>query len=271
MNLPVEDEVSDILSKAQKGQGISTDTLAARAGISESQVRGARRGDADSTVIASIARVLGLKESAVLKLAEGKWQPKPVAPLNGFEMVCSPFYDWKVNAFLVWDLKTKRAVAFDTGTKAAPLLSLAESKGLVIEAVILTHGHWDHCDALSEIKAKFPDLTAYLSAKETQYSVDAESIEEGFSYELGELKIEGFDTPGHTAGGMSFLIKGLQKEIAIAGDALFAGSMGGANDSYEAGLASMKRLLELDAETVLAPGHGPLTTVAEEREMNCFG
>lgn len=270
MILPVEDEFSDVLSKAQKGQGVSTESLAECAGVSENAIRAARRGEFDETVVAALGKELGLNVPALLTLGRGDWRPCEVSEIEGFAMVCSPFYDWQVNAFAVWDLPTRRAVVFDTGTTAEPLVALLEGKGLVLEAVILTHAHWDHYDGAADLKKRWPDARVLLGAKDGTISVPTEAIREGFSLDLGALTISGFDSPGHTAGGMTFEVSGLGRRLAIVGDALFAGSMGGANVSYSGGITSLKRILELDATTVLAPGHGPLTTVAEEREMNCF-
>lgn len=270
MILPVEDEFSDVLSKAQKGQGLSTEVLAARSGVPENEVRAARRGEFDAKAVEALGRELGLNVPALLELGRGSWRPAEVPPMEGFAQVCSPFYDWQVNAFALWDGELKQAIVFDTGTAAAPLIELLEAKGLELRALVLTHAHWDHFDGAPELLRRWPDARVFLGAKDGQVSVPTEAIEEGFAFELGKLKVRGFDTPGHTRGGMSFEVDGLERRIAIVGDALFAGSMGGANVSYEDGLASVQRILSLEAGTVLAPGHGPLTTVEKERRMNCF-
>ncbi len=270
MILPVEDEFSDVLSKAQKGLGVSTEVLARRAGVSENSIRAARRGEFDEEVVAALGRELGLNVSALLELAGGNWRPAEVAELEGFAMVCSPFYDWQVNAFLVWDWETRRAIAFDTGSTAAPLIAEMERRGLDLEALIVTHAHWDHFDGAPDLKARWPNARVFLGAKDGRISVPTEAIDDGFTYDLGVVKVVGFDTPGHTGGGMSFTVSGLEQEIAVVGDALFAGSMGGANTSYADALESLARILALPGETVLGPGHGPLTTVAEERKSNCY-
>lgn len=270
MILPVEDDFNDVLSKAQKAQGISTEVLSERCGVSESSIRAARRGEFDEAAVSAIGEELGLKGDALLKLAKGDWRPGYVGAIDGFSMVCSPFYDWQVNAFAVWDIASKRAVVFDTGTEAGPLLEELDSRGLALEAVIVTHAHWDHFDGAPDLRKRWPRARVFLGAKDGGISVPTEPMREGFSYDLGAVRIEGFDTPGHTVGGMSFVLKGLGRPVAVVGDALFAGSMGAANTSYEDALRSLGRILSLAEDTVLAPGHGPLTTVGEEREMNCF-
>ncbi|MBK1876385.1 MBL fold metallo-hydrolase [Pelagicoccus mobilis] len=270
MILPVEDEFNDVLSKAQKAQGISTEVLAERCGVSESLIRAARRGEFDEKAVSALGEELGLKVDALLTLAKGEWRPSDVAEIEGFSMVCSPFYDWQVNAFLVWEAVSKRAVVFDSGTKAEPLIEEIERRGLELEAIIVTHAHWDHFDGAPELLKRWPEAKVFLGAKDGEISVPTLGMEEGFSYKMGAIEIEGFDTPGHTAGGMTFMVKGLERPLAIVGDALFAGSMGAANTSYADALKSLQKILSLPEGTVLAPGHGPLTTVGEEREMNCF-
>ncbi|MDQ8184499.1 MBL fold metallo-hydrolase [Pelagicoccus sp. SDUM812002] len=270
MILPVEDEFSDVLSKAQKGQGASTEDLAARSGVDENEVRSARRGEFDAAVAEALGKELGLNVPALLQLGKGEWRPNDIPEIEGFGMACSPFYDWQVNAFAVWDAKSRKAIAFDTGTTASPLIELLEGKGLELDTLILTHAHWDHFDGAPDLVKRWPEASVLLGEKDGKVSVPTQPMHEGVRLELGDIEVLGFDTPGHTEGGMSFLVKGLAREIAIVGDALFAGSMGGANVSYDDGLVSLRRILDLDVQTVLAPGHGPLTTVAEERKMNCF-
>lgn len=271
MTLPVEDDFNDVLSKAQKGCGISTETLATRTGQPENLIRSARRGDFAEGVVEAMGKALGLNVSALLALGRGEWRPADLPQMQGFAMASSPFHSWQVNAFAVWDLASKRAIAFDTGTVAAPLIELLEGEGLELDTLILTHAHWDHCEGAPDLLRRWPEARAFLGSKESgSVAVPTESMSEGFELELGKLTVRGFDTPGHTDGGMSFTVQGLERSLAVVGDALFAGSMGGANTSYEAALGSLRRILELPGETVLAPGHGPLTTVAEERKMNCF-
>ena len=91
------------------------------------------------------------------------------------------------------------------------------------------------------------------------------------SWESGGLRIEPRSTWGHSKGGITFVVTGLARPVAIVGDAIFAGSMGGGGISYPAALQTNRdEILTLPPETILCPGHGPMTTVAEEREHNPF-
>ena len=85
------------------------------------------------------------------------------------------------------------------------------------------------------------------------------------------LEIEARLTSGHSPGGMTYVVTGLSRPIAIVGDSLFAGSMGGGNVSYEDALRNNReKILTLPDETVICPGHGPMTTVGEEKAHNPF-
>ena len=88
---------------------------------------------------------------------------------------------------------------------------------------------------------------------------------------IDSLSIKAKHTHGHSVGGMTYLIEGLAKPVAVVGDAIFAGSMGGGMVSYEdALLTNREKIMSLPDDTILCPGHGPLTTVGEEMQNNPF-
>ena len=90
-------------------------------------------------------------------------------------------------------------------------------------------------------------------------------------WNLGALSIEPRLTSGHTAGGTTYVVTGLSRTLAIAGDAIFAGSIGGPNVSYADALEGIRtQILSLPDDTVICSGHGPLTTVGEEKANNPF-
>lgn len=265
----LEDGIGDILSKAQKGLGWNTETLAERTGLDESAIRNVRRGEYDAAAVAALGKAFGLNVEALLAIGEGRWQPEELGEFEGFLRVQTPFHEWSVNSFLVWDPQTRRAIAFDTGTSETAMVDALKERGLSLAAVFLTHEHWDHIDALPALLAG-GEVPVFISARESSVPEGVQRIEEGFEYRCDSLTVTVIETPGHTAGGMTLCVSGLERPVALVGDALFAGSTGGPNDSYAAALASVKRILELDEQTVLGTGHGPVTTVGEERQMNCF-
>lgn len=269
MRLPVEDDFNDVIGKAQKGQGIATEALADQLSLPEESIRSARRGEFVESDVSALARGLGLNASALLAIGRKEWYPAQPPATEGFELIATPFYDMHVNAYLMWDPETRNAIAFDTGTDPAPMLAQIQALGLSLRTLFITHSHDDHITGaagfLSETGAR-----AVMSRREPGLDFETELIDEGYTESVGCLRVEMFDTPGHTPGGATFLVKGLSRQFAIAGDAIFAGSMGGANISYEDGLAGVRKILSLPDDTVIASGHGPLTTVGEEKRMNCF-
>src|SRR5205823_4945996 len=120
----------------------------------------------------------------------------------------------------------------------------------------------------------------FISAHESAQSADA--IDEGRHFQLGrsanrtdssrgEIDIESRLTWGHSPGGMTFVANGLARPVAVVGDSLFAGSMGGGNVSYNDALRNnLEKILTLPDETIICPGHGPMTTVGEEKQHNPF-
>jgi glyoxylase-like metal-dependent hydrolase (beta-lactamase superfamily II) len=96
-------------------------------------------------------------------------------------------------------------------------------------------------------------------------------VREGDQFRLGSLRIEVKLTNGHSPGGTSYVVRGLKTPVAIVGDSLFAGSMGGAPNEYQKALRNNEeKLLALPENTLICPGHGPLTTVGDELVHNPF-
>ena len=173
-----------------------------------------------------------------------------------------------VNAYLAWDETSKQAVAFDTGADAGPMLQAAKAAGVRITTVLLTHTHPDHIAQLARLK-KETGAPAFVSQLEP--TSGAETFSEGKTFTVGSLRIETRKTSGHSVGGITYVVSGLTRPVAVVGDSLFAGSMGGGGISYPDALENnRKKILTLPGETVVCPGHGPLTSVAEEKQHNPF-
>jgi glyoxylase-like metal-dependent hydrolase (beta-lactamase superfamily II) len=137
-----------------------------------------------------------------------------------------------------------------------------------IQQIFITHIHGDHILELDRLKEK-TGAKAYVSDREP---IDgAEPFADGKKFQIGSLKVETRRTSGHARGGVTYVVTGLAKRLAIVGDAMFAGSMGGGAVSYEEALRTNREsILTLPDDTVLCPGHGPLTTVGEEKLHNPF-
>jgi hydroxyacylglutathione hydrolase len=265
--IPLEDNFTDILGKAQRGLKLSDDQLAAKAGVTLDQLTRAKGGEVNEATLRKLAVPLHLGAQALLDSAHKAWAPRPldVARLKQFNTV---YNDMTVNSYLAWDAPSKQAVAFDTGADCSPALQFAKENGLCIKLILLTHTHADHVMDLGRLKSA-TNAPAWVGNLEKFH--DAQPFDEGRTFQVGSLAIETRQTSGHAVGGMTFVIAGLPQPVAIVGDALFAGSMGGGAVSWSDALDNNRReIFTLPDPTVVGPGHGPLTTVGEEKAHNPF-
>src|SRR5215813_10167463 len=266
--IPLEDNFSDVIGKAQRGLGISDSELAKKAGLSLETIRKLRDGDFDERALLSVAPVLGLAGDQLRDLAKGEWRPERVKEREGLAQFNTRFHDMTVNAYLVWDPAKLVAAAFDTGAKSDEMVRFAHRHKLNVQLILLTHAHPDHVADLPRLREE-TGADVFTSSREPVSG--AEPIDEGRHFHLGNLEIDTLLTWGHSQGGMTYLVKGLAHPIAIVGDSLFAGSMGGGNVSYENALRNnLEKIMTLPDETIICPGHGPMTTVGEEKRHNPF-
>ena len=268
MAIPLEDNIGDIIGKAQRGLRISDSELAEKAGLRVEQIRELREGKIDEDALGKIAPVLRLDPDALVDLAAGKWKPDELENFDGLAQFTTDYSGMAVNSYLVWDLEAKQAVAFDTGADCAQMLRRATRENLRVKLILLTHAHADHVADLPRLRE---ETGAQVFAPARESVTGAEPIEEGKHFRLGKIDIEARLTWGHSPGGMTFVVRGLARPVAIVGDSLFAGSMGGGNVSYEDAVRNnLEKILTLPDETIICPGHGPITTIAEETKHNPF-
>ncbi len=248
--------------------GISDSELAKRSGANLDGIRKIREGQFDEAALRAIAPALDLDPNALVDLAQGKYQPAPLENFDGLAQFSTNYYGMLVNAYLVWDAGTKQATAFDTGADCNSMLKLANKQNLSIKMILLTHAHPDHVADLPRLRE---ETGAQIFAPARESVPGAEKIDEGKHFHLGKLDIEARLTWGHSPGGMTFVVNGLARPVAIVGDSMFAGSMGGGTVSYhDAVQNNLEKILTLPDETIICPGHGPMTTVAEEKLHNPF-
>jgi hydroxyacylglutathione hydrolase len=268
MTIPLEDNVSDIIGKAQRGLGMADSELAEKAGASAEQIHALRDGKIDNDALQKIAPVLGLDPNALADLAAGKWQPDKLQNFDGLAQFTSDYSGMSVNSYLVWDSESKHAAAFDTGADCRDMLRLATRENLSIKMILLTHAHPDHVADLPRLRE---ETGAHVFAPARESVPGAEPVDEGKRFRLGKIDIDTRSTWGHSPGGITYVVNGLARPIAIVGDSLFAGSMGGGNVSYDDALRNnLEKILTLPDETIVCPGHGPITSVAEEKKHNPF-
>ena len=269
MLLPLEDLFNDVIAKSMRGLGLTDADLAARSGASVEDIAAAKSGKVDDLVLRKIASHLQLEGLSLVAMAHNEWRPIPVN-VSGLEQFNTTYHDMTVNAYLVWDAETKNAVAFDTGADASPMINFIHKKGLNLSLIFLTHTHPDHILDLAKLSADGA-VTTFVHEKESCPGAKTFKLSETESWESGGLRIEARSTWGHSKGGITYLVSGLKHPIAIVGDALFASSMGGGMVSYADALATnRKEIFTLPDNTVICPGHGPMTTVGEEKAHNPF-
>jgi hydroxyacylglutathione hydrolase len=264
----LEDFHEDILGKAMRGLGIGKNEMASRLQCKKSEVEAILSGGVDESLISGIAKELNLDAEKLLRSARKEWCPAPLS-INCLKQFNLPFGDMLVNVFVAWDVSSKKAWVFDTGPIAEPILSFIQEQELSVDAIFLTHTHCDHVACLDELRMGAGNPSVYVHELESLSG--SEPIAEGFEHNCRQLCLKALHTHGHALGGMTYLIDGLESPIAIVGDAIFAGSMGGGMISYEDALrTNREKIMTLSDYTILCPGHGPMTTVGEEKKNNPF-
>ncbi|HSZ27966.1 MAG TPA: MBL fold metallo-hydrolase [Chthoniobacterales bacterium] len=268
MKIPLEDLFEDIVGKAQRGLQVSDQDLCQRAHLSQEDLRPLKKGSGTLAGVPGLAEALGLGPKALAASYSKDWYPTDVPAIDGAKQFNTPLIDMTVNAYLIWDPETKEAAVFDTGADASELLAFVDSAGLTVKYLFLTHTHQDHVADLGAIVKR---THAEIFSPDLERLPETKIVREGDQLRLGKLRIEARLTNGHSPGGTSYVVHGLQNTVAVVGDSLFAGSMGGAPNDYQKALRNnMEKLLSLPVDTLVCPGHGPLTTIGNEREHNPF-
>jgi hydroxyacylglutathione hydrolase len=266
--IPLEDNFEDIIGKTLRGTGMADGVLEFLTGVPEETIAKLKDGELDEGALVKIASTLGLDSGTLLERAKESWAPEPVA-LTGLRQFNTDFDDMTVNSYLVWDESSKEAALFDTGADSSAALAAVDEMGLSLKTLFLTHTHVDHIIDREKVGAHNPEIITLVSALEPVEN--AKRFQVGDAFSIGTLRVSTRLTRGHSPGGTTFVVHGLQKPVAIVGDAIFAQSMGGGLISFHDALATnRKEIFSLSDETVLCPGHGPMTTVGEEKAHNPF-
>ena len=268
MKIPLEDTYVDILSKARRGLGLDLNTLSAKAGLRPTLANQILSGSFDEPGVRALATALNLHPDRLAAIARTDYRPAEIPLMDGLSQFNSPFEDMTVNSYLVWDPSARNAVAFDTGADCDDMLEVIAGRELKLELILLTHSHGDHVLELDRLKEK-TNADAWIGEKES--IAGARPFAVGKKFQVGGLSIESRSTWGHSPGGVTYVVRGLPRTLAMVGDAIFAGSMGGGGVSYKDALqTNRENILTLPDETVICPGHGPLTTVGEQKKVNPF-
>src|SRR5665647_461382 len=189
---------------------------------------------------------------------------------------------YEANCYIIMDKNTNEAVVLDPGGDVDDIVKVIDSIGAKVKYILLTHGHIDHTSGVAELKA-ITNAVVCISSKDNDLITAGEYLfgplikggadkllEEGDIITISNLEFTCIDTPGHTPGGMSFLIE----NCAFTGDTLFAGSIGRtdfAGGDFNTIITSIKsKLLCLEGDTIVYPGHGLYSTINNEKLNNPF-
>ncbi len=195
------------------------------------------------------------------------------------------------NGYLIWDDETREAFFIDPGGKTKDVTDFLTANNLKLKMILLTHGHIDHIAGVHEL-VPFVGNNIYIG-KNDAFALknpsrklqallgvnckgldDFKTVEEGSVIDFNGYKIKVIETPGHTEGGVCYLITDKDgHNVLISGDTLFAQSIG--RTDLEGGddlklENSLRKLAEFNDSLNVLPGHGPATSIGEERELNPY-
>ncbi|MDE0016912.1 MAG: MBL fold metallo-hydrolase [Candidatus Poribacteria bacterium] len=274
MAYALEDEFGDIIGKARRGQNLSASEIATAAGITEAELARMEQYTLKptETQVFRLAEVLNLDGTKLLDIATEQWEPEPLEQMSDANLevitISAPVGGWPVNAYLLICKATDDAAIIDTAAHPELILEQLDARPVNPTTILLTHAHSDHTDGLSQLQTE-TGCETYIHQNEPKPRSTKKLREVAHSdvLSVGELMVSVVNTPGHTPGGCSFLTQ----NVAFVGDAIFAGSVGGPNISYQDEIESVRdNLLSLPDSVRLFPGHGPSTTVGEEKQHNPF-
>lgn len=191
------------------------------------------------------------------------------------------------NCYLVYNDKTRKGVIIDPADNGEYLIRKLEELGIAPEAVLLTHGHFDHILAVKELQARYScpvyagkeedallqdaslNLSGTMGTDHLSVSAD-ELVRDGQTLELAGFTWKVLETPGHTRGSVCYYIPG--EDVLVSGDTLFAESLGRTDlptGSMREIISSITgKLLVLPEDTMVYPGHGDPTTIGHEKQYN---
>ena len=222
----------------------------------------------------------GLRDNAVLLHEKGR-------NMSDFRIKTYPVGQIGTNCYILYREGTGKAVIADPGDNGAYILNMCRELSVTPEAILLTHGHFDHILAVEDIRRAFPEIKVYGGDAEkdlfTNSSLnlssgfgsacvvpDVEYVKDGEMLSLAGISFEVLFTPGHTCGSVCYLIR--EEEVLISGDTLFQESLGRTDfptgNQNQIVKSIREKLFTLPEDTLVYPGHGDKTTVGHEKVYN---
>ncbi|MFI4860649.1 MAG: MBL fold metallo-hydrolase [Phycisphaerales bacterium JB063] len=208
---------------------------------------------------------------------------------NELSIHCFPLGAWQTNCYVV--AVGSQCWVVDAGFEPEPMLDFIDEQSLEVQQVLLTHAHLDHIGGLHALRQRHPEVPILIHSAETAFLTDTAlnlsamagvgpvvapeatgTLAHGQSLELAGQPFEVRHTPGHSPGGVALIHHASQ--VAIVGDTLFAQSIGRHDFPTSDGpllLRSIReQLMALPDATRVLPGHGPATTIGQERQSNPY-
>lgn len=272
----MEDELGDVLEKAMRRADLSPEELGRRAGVPAGRIMDAinYRSDLSGAELCRLASALDLNEIGLCALGCGRY------PLPEFTALPFCVYPLRMphgigvaNAYLVTECGATSGILFDTGPGIEALQSVWPRLVRKIDGVFITHEEGEHAGGLCEVVERFGVHAAYCPAGAR--SACGEPIGEGERRTFGRLAVTAYSTPGHTSAHNCYLVEAIEPSkppgLLVSGDLFFAGSVGCAHFNQRQVVLHLRRMLAaVPPQTVIAPGHGPLTTAENELRFNPF-
>lgn len=194
------------------------------------------------------------------------------------------------NCSLLWCPETMRGAVVDPGGEVDRIIAAAESQGVSIERILVTHGHADHCGGVADLRERLgvpvagpheddrfwidqlPEQSSRFGLEHSRAFEPDRWLDEGDTVSFGTVTLQVYHCPGHTPGHIVF--HDAAQGIAVVGDVLFAGSIGRTDfprGNHADLIASIRgKLWPLGDDVAFIPGHGPVSTFGRERQGNPF-
>ena len=274
----LEDEFGDIIAKARMGLGYLVDKLAASTGLSSSDIESieAYKYIPNRQIIFRLAEELSLNPDKLEDIANGAWVPNVSIPQNGMliKEIEVVYGSYRENCYIVCCKATRTAAVVDPGGSVDAILQYLAEQEFILEFILITHAHADHIGGLRQLLDKAPNVRLVGCMQDQESfarfsSLEWEIVQEGVPVPLGNMNIAPIHTPGHTSDSTCYYVNG----VCFVGDTLFAGSIGRPSSPqiYKQMLENIQsKILMLSDDTILLPGHGPATSVSEEKAHNPF-
>lgn len=196
------------------------------------------------------------------------------------------------NSYIVWKDGNREAFALDPGFEPELILEALGERDLTLVAIVCTHGHCDHMAGNATLKAAYPDIPIIIGAGDSAMLTDPmrnigalfgfdvtsppadKVVTEGETLRVADITLDVFEVPGHSPGHVVYLLRDTKPVMVLGGDVLFRGSVGRTDfpgGSMEQLKANIRRVLwPLPPDTVVYPGHGPVTTIGHEKRTNPY-